>query len=45
MVYTKEIIITEMQYKYNVTKQFAEALYNEYKNNDDLNILINLLFK
>lgn len=44
MVFTKEIIVKEMQFKYKITEKLACTLYDKYKENDDLNILINLLF-
>lgn len=44
MFYPKEIIISEMRFKYKLSQKDAERLYNRYKENNELEIVISLLF-
>lgn len=45
MKYTKNIIISQIQFKYNITKKQAENMYNEFDKTDDTDILASVLFK
>lgn len=45
MKYTKYIIISQIQFKYNITKKQAENMYNEFDKTNDTDILASVLFK
>lgn len=45
MKYTKNIIISQIQFKYNITKKQAENMYNEFDKTDDTDLLASVLFK
>ncbi|MDE6763734.1 MAG: hypothetical protein K2J73_08660 [Oscillospiraceae bacterium] len=45
MKYAKNIIISQIQFKYNITKKQAENMYREFEQTDDTDILASIVFK
>ena len=45
MKYTKYIIISQIQFKYNITKKQAENMYREFERTDDTDVLASVVFK
>lgn len=44
MVYSKEVVIKQLQYKYKITHLQAKSIYQAYKNSGDIKTLEYLLF-
>ena len=45
MVYTKDIVIEHMRFKYGISKRQAEVLYESYKSSGELNVLFEVVFR
>ena len=45
MNYPKKAIIQQIQFKYKITKQQAENMYNEFEQSDDVDTLASVIFK
>lgn len=45
MVYSREIVIKELQHKYKIGKNLAQSLYNSYEKSGELEVLSSLLFE
>lgn len=45
MKYTKNIIISQIQFKYNITKKQAENMYREFERTNDTDVLASVVFK
>lgn len=45
MNYSKNVIIKQIQFKYKITEQQAENMYNEFEQSDDIDTLASVIFK
>lgn len=45
MNYSKNVIIKQMQFKYKITQQQAENMYNEFEQSEDVDTLASVVFK